>query len=323
MIPNNSFFKKLNQLGKKGRAFLFIIDFEAKKPEVFALDRIPEDIMFELPEHQSKNHLSTINTGFTFSKQPVSYPEYLGKFDKIMSHIKNGDTYLINLTQPTRVETSLSLTDIYTLARAPYKLYFKGLFAAFSPESFIKIKENRIMTFPMKGTIDAQVPGAREILLNDPKEIAEHNTIVDLMRNDLSIIAKKVKVDRFRYIEKIETNEKTILQASSEISGDLPHDYKEHIGDLLATLLPAGSISGAPKQKTVEILLETEGYERSWYTGVFGVFDGKNLDSAVIIRYVEKDNNCLIFKSGGGITSQSNPRKEYQELIDKVYVPIA
>ena len=174
----------------------------------------------------------------------------------------------------------------------------------------------------MKGTIDCNIPNAEQILLNDPKEISEHNTIVDLMRNDLSMVARKVSVDRFRYIEAIKTNEKNILQASSEISGILPDNFRDHIGDILSTLLPAGSISGAPKEKTVDILLKTEAYNRGFYTGIFGVFDGENLDSAVMIRYIEKNGDGFTYKSGGGITFQSEVEKEYQEMIDKVYVPI-
>jgi len=87
-------------------------------------------------------------------------------------------------------------------------------------------------------------------------------------------------------------------------------------------MLPAGSISGAPKKKTIEIIREVEGYERGFYTGIFGYFDGKNLDSAVAIRFIEKQGEKLIFKSGGGITYQSDWEKEYEEMQKKVYVPI-
>jgi para-aminobenzoate synthetase component 1 len=324
MIQNNSFFNKLNELGQKGLPFLFIIDFEGRNPEVFTLDGIPNDIFFDISgEGNTHREKSTLNERFIFRKYPVSFEEYQDKFNRVLNHLRKGDTYLINLTQPTRVDTDLSLKEIFTIAKAPYKLYFRDLFTVFSPESFVRISNNKIMTFPMKGTIDGNIPDAGAILLNDPKELSEHNTIVDLMRNDLSMVAKKVKVERFRYIERITTNEKSILQASSEISGELPPDYPGRIGEILKSLLPAGSVSGAPKPKTVDILHEVEGYDRSYYTGIFGVFDGKNLDSAVMIRYIEKDDEGFLFKSGGGITSQSDVRKEYQEMIDKVYVPIA
>jgi para-aminobenzoate synthetase component 1 len=174
----------------------------------------------------------------------------------------------------------------------------------------------------MKGTIDAAFPEAENIILNDPKETAEHNTIVDLIRNDLSMVATDVSVDRFRYTEKIITHEKVLLQVSSEISGKLPPDYQANLGTLFRKILPAGSVSGAPKQKTLEIIREAEIYSRGFYTGVFGYFDGSMLDSGVMIRFIQKVNEKLNFCSGGGITVKSNSQTEYNELIDKVYVPI-
>jgi para-aminobenzoate synthetase component I len=109
---------------------------------------------------------------------------------------------------------------------------------------------------------------------------------------------------------------------SSEITGVLASDFHGYLGNLLFNLLPAGSISGAPKPKTLQIIESAEHYERDFYTGVCGWFDGKNLNSAVMIRFIEQQGDKLIFKSGGGITSQSDMEKEYEELIQKVYVPI-
>jgi len=90
----------------------------------------------------------------------------------------------------------------------------------------------------------------------------------------------------------------------------------------MAALLPAGSVTGAPKKKTVEIIRETENYDRGYYTGICGYFDGSRLDSGVMIRFIEKNENGTIFKSGGGLTVYSDPEREYREMIDKVYVPI-
>lgn len=174
----------------------------------------------------------------------------------------------------------------------------------------------------MKGTIDAATPNAAQTILNDKKEMAEHYTIVDLIRNDLSKVAKKVTVTKFRYIDEIQTHEKTLLQVSSEIKGELPEDFHQNLGNIFDEMLPAGSICGAPKDKTVEIILETESYDRNFYTGIFGVYDGQNLDSAVLIRFIEKTDKGLVFKSGGGITSLSDPQSEYEEMIHKIYVPI-
>ncbi len=108
----------------------------------------------------------------------------------------------------------------------------------------------------------------------------------------------------------------------SKISAKLQSNWNEKIGDIFVSLLPAGSISGTPKRKTVEILEEIEAYERGFYTGVFGYFDGKELKSFVLIRFIEEDKEeNKYYKSGGGITCDSDVFEEYQELIDKVYLP--
>ena len=198
---------------------------------------------------------------------------------------------------------------------------FDDQFVIFSPECFIKIKDSTIYSYPMKGTIDAGIPNAARLLLNDPKEKAEHNTIVDLIRNDLAMVASGVSVTKFRYIDHIVTNRKDLLQVSSEIRGQLHEDWRARFGEIILKLLPAGSISGAPKKETVRIIQEAEVQNRGWYTGVFGVFDGKNLDTAVNIRFIEKTHQGLQFRSGGGITVFSEMEREYNELLDKVYVP--
>ena len=154
------------------------------------------------------------------------------------------------------------------------------------------------------------------------EEMAEHTMVVDLLRNDLGIVANKIRVDEFRYIDKINAGDKELLQISSKISGELKENWNENIGDILASLLPAGSITGTPKKKTIEILKDIEEYDRGFYTGIFGVFDGENFNSAVMIRFIEKDENSnLYYKSGGGITCDSDASLEYQELLDKIYLP--
>ena len=174
----------------------------------------------------------------------------------------------------------------------------------------------------MKGTIDASIPNAEQIILNDYKETAEHNTIVDLLRNDLSIISEKVRVNRFRYIDQIKTNQKDILQVSSEITGRLQPEIKENLGDIIFGMLPAGSISGAPKSATLDIIRRAEGEPRGYYTGIFGYFDGNTFDSAVMIRFIEERDSQYYFRSGGGITVYSDCASEYEEVISKIYLPI-
>ena len=313
----------MNEYSSKKIPFLFIIDFEMNNPLIFKLDEIDSNkILFQINEIKNYNNDLATTEKLIFNKSPLPFDEYHCAFENVMLHIKEGNTYLCNLTFPTPIEMNYTLLDVFYASRAKYKLYYDDLFAVFSPECFIKIENGKIYSFPMKGTIDASIPESEEIILADKKELAEHTTIVDLIRNDLSIVSEDVVVENFRYVEKIMTNQKDLLQVSSKISGILPESYPSQIGNIIFNLLPAGSISGAPKKKTVEIIKEAENYNRGYYTGVFGFFDGRNLDSAVMIRFIEKTNNEYYFKSGGGITFMSDPFSEYQELIDKVYVPI-
>jgi para-aminobenzoate synthetase component 1 len=214
-----------------------------------------------------------------------------------------------------------SLEKVFETAIAPYKLLFPGKFVVFSPEQFVDIQKGVIRTFPMKGTIDAAVPDAKSILMNDIKEQEEHATVVDLLRNDLSIVAKEVEVVRYRYISEIQTSGKTLLQCSSEICGKLPGDYLNRLGSIFYSLLPAGSVTGAPKKRTVELIHQIEPEARGYYTGVFGVFDGEDLDSGVMIRMIEQRSDGYYYRSGGGITYRSEMMQEYQEMIDKIYIP--
>lgn len=316
---------RMNELGKQGEAFFFLFDFELKKPVVltkkeFSRAGIWFDINgkrnFKVPER------NPIIEEVILEKQPMEKAVYEKAFQTVQKEINAGNSYLLNLTFPTKIQTNLKLSQIFLQSRARYKLLMKPGLVVYSPEIFVQIYDGKIKSFPMKGTIAADVPNAAAIMLADKKEKAEHCTIVDLIRNDLNLVATEVKVDRFRYLEKIRTKQKDLLQASSEISGVLPTDYTNKIGDILMKLLPAGSISGAPKQKTIEIIQAAEGQERGYYTGVFGYFDGKDLDSGVMIRYIEKKGQQLYYRSGGGITTFSDCEKEYQELLDKIYVPI-
>jgi len=310
----------MNRWGKDGVPFLFILDFELTKPQIYPLEELPPNIHFSTPLHPNYSPVSYGGEPFRFEKVPVGFARYHDAFNLVMKEIRHGDSYLLNLTFPTALNTDLTLGQIFRHSAAPFRLWVEDRFVVFSPESFIQIDEGVIRSFPMKGTIDASLPDAEGRVLNDAKERAEHYTIVDLIRNDLSQVAYAVTVPRFRYIEAIETHEKRILQVSSEVTGKLPDHYPAMIGSILKAVLPAGSVSGAPKRKTVEIIRRAEGIPRGYYTGIFGVFDGRILESAVMIRYIEKINGRMWFRSGGGITHLSDPHLEYQELIDKVYV---
>ena len=318
------FVEKANFYGAKHIPFLFLIDFEMCKPFLCTLDKASElNIFYQIRSKRNFKNKKILRCNKpVLDLYPVKYDEYLKAFSFVMKNILAGNTYLLNLTFPTDITTNCSLLELFYSARSPYKLFFDNQFIFFSPESFIRTKDRFIFSYPMKGTIDAGLPDAKKVILKNKKEEWEHKTIVDLIRNDLSIVAKNITVTRFRFITKIHTNRKDLLQVSSEIRGELSANWHNKIGEVLVNLLPAGSISGAPKQKTVEIIKEAEKIDRGYYTGIFGIYDGTNIDSCVNIRFIEKIGNHIRFRSGGGITSSSNPIDEYRELKDKVYVPI-
>jgi para-aminobenzoate synthetase component 1 len=320
----NDSIEKMNNYGKEGIPFLFIIDFDQKKPLVILLkDLNSDEILFDVNGKKNFSLIPSNTKSLEFTANPLSETRYREAFELVQHHLHYGNTFLLNLTMPSKIETNFSLKEIFYYSKAKYKLWMKDRFVVFSPEIFIKTEGRKISSFPMKGTIDATLPEAENLLLQNEKELAEHYTIVDLIRNDLSMVANNVRVERFRYIDSIKTHRHELLQMSSEISGELPENYLENLGEIIFKMLPAGSISGAPKKKTLEIIKEAEQYERGYYTGIFGIFDGSNIDSGVMIRFIEKSPEGLVYKSGGGITAKSNCEEEYRELIDKIYVPLA
>ncbi|HTH54405.1 MAG TPA: aminodeoxychorismate synthase component I [Cyclobacteriaceae bacterium] len=312
---------KLNKWGQDRVPFFFLIDFEMERPQAWKQGEIPGEILYSLGEKTNvESRPKTPN--IALKKHPIPFDDYQAKFNVVRQRISFGDSYLTNLTVKTKIDLNQSLVDLFSAVNAKYKICWSGNFLCFSPETFVKITDGKIRSFPMKGTIDAATPNAQEIILNDAKELSEHVTIVDLIRNDLSSISSNVVVNKFRYVETINTHQKALLQVSSEIRGDLPKNHHSNLGTILTSLLPAGSVSGAPKNKTLQIIADAEKEKRGYYTGVVGYFDGENLDSGVMIRFIEQDGNQFYYRSGGGITSQSQVESEYQEMIDKIYVPI-
>lgn len=320
---NHQKFLEMDELSQQKVPFFFMIDFLVDKVEICRESELSKNgllIDFQIFSNTEKQQALQKKTEWK------SFPETLESFGKGFDHVQNniwlGNSYLANYTRKTRIETNLSLEEIFHHSTAKYKVLYKDFFVFFSPETFVKIIDDKILTYPMKGTIDAAIDNAAEILKNDKKEKAEHYTVVDLLRNDLSMVADDVKVEKFQYIDFLKTHQKDLFAMSSEISGQIKPDFKGKTGSIMQKLLPAGSILGAPKQKTLEIILEAEGYDRGFYTGVCGWFDGKNLDSCVMIRFIEKEGDHLYFKSGGGITHMSRLEDEYQEMKNKIYVPI-
>lgn len=353
---------RMNQLGAAGEPFVFVVDYEGGRSHVekpadidpaewlynlrgFTNQRLQEPSgesqargMWGEPERTSQSTLSPEpqasperpaqpsspdSSPFAWEAFPEPPAAYAAAFRPVKAALLSGNSYLLNLTRRTPVRTDLSPQALYHRAKAPYKCWIKDRFVCFSPECFVRITPGgRISTYPMKGTLDARLPDARRRLLADAKEQAEHATIVDLLRNDLSRVAAGVSVTRYRYLEEIRTTQGSLLQTSSEICGQLPPGWEGRLGEILFRLLPAGSVTGAPKKKTCQIIAAAEQIGRGYYTGITGYFDGCRLDSAVLIRFIEQAGETLFFRSGGGITSRSEPENEYREMIQKIYVPV-
>lgn len=321
---NRKIIERIDLLASSGEPFLFVIDYLGEEAIVEPLaDVSASDILFDFNGVGNVGQRERPLPGrLDWRIQMPSFECYRRSFETVKHHIMAGNSYLANLTCAVPVQTNWSLKDIFHASQAKYRLWVNDRFVCFSPETFVRIGEGRILSFPMKGTIDAAIPDAENTLLADRKEAAEHATIVDLIRNDLSRVATDVRVDRYRYLDRLDTHRGSILQTSSQISGRLPSGYECRLGRLLDALLPAGSITGAPKPKTMDIIAEAEDYRRGFYTGVMGIYGDGCLDSAVMIRFVERQGPSLVYKAGGGITAKSVCEKEYDEVRQKVYVPI-
>jgi para-aminobenzoate synthetase component 1 len=315
----------MNSHGRRREPFVFVVDY-AMEHCLFLPRPLEETGVWWATEHASNARPEADSGGAVAALRVISAPmpeEYERAFQTIVRGLRHGDSFLANLTGRAAVECNLTFEEVFARARAKYKLLLPDEFVCFSPESFVKISDGRIYAYPMKGTIDATEQQARERLLQSPKERCEHNTIVDLLRNDLSRVATNVCVSRFRYVESLSTQRGPLLQTSSEIVGQLPADWPSRLGDILGQLLPAGSICGAPKQATLRLIDQAETAPRGWYTGVWGYFDGLRLDSAVMIRCLQRGaDGRVYFHSGGGITVNSLLRDEYAELLQKIYLPI-
>ena len=306
---------KLNFYGKNKIPIFFLISFDTKNFDIVELSKINDDIKYKIDDNNIYKNNIVLNT------IPKDYSIYKKQFNKVINNIKNGNTYLFNLTVQTKIKNIINLLDIYNNCNAKYKLYYKNMFVSFSPETFVKINNNIISSYPMKGTIDASIIDAKNKIINNKKELAEHTMIVDLIRNDLSMVSDNVKVNSFRYIDKIHAGNKELYQVSSKISGQLNNNWNENLGSIIKTLLPAGSITGTPKKSTISLINEIEDYNRDYFTGIWGIYDGNSVDTSVLIRYIQNNNNSYVYKSGGGITVDSDCLSEYNEMLDKIYIP--
>ena len=259
---------QMNQWGKAAKPFLFLVDYRGMQTLLLPLDEIdPDHLLYDFSgvTNAAGRPPEPLPLPLQWSVVPPTPEAYAAAFHTVVHHLKRGDSFLTNLTCRLPLTTNLSLRQMFHHASARYRLWWDDCLVCFSPEIFVQISEGKIHSFPMKGTLDAHLPNARALLLDNPKEAAEHATIVDLIRNDLSTIVTEVHVVRYRYVDTIATHSGALLQTSSEVVGTLPEDYPARLGTLLFRLLPAGSITGAPKPKTMDIIAAAETYERGHF----------------------------------------------------------
>lgn len=325
------FVAKANDLGAQGRDFFYIIDFEKRMPFICPLDQLSSygvslyfrDFWSNFDRHPSSAHKLTLDL------DPVmpSATRYRQGFDLVQREQNMGNSYLTNLTWPIPLGLPVLPPDIEAHIQAPFIVKVDDLrispwpFICFSPESFVSIDGRSMTTRPIKGTArGSEVQGKR--LMDSDKELAEHITLVDLLRNDLGQLGTAVRVEQFRRMFAIPLGKENLYQTESIISAQLDPQWPNSLGTILDRLTPAGSVSGAPKRSTCDIIARAEPEARGFYTGVAGIVLGNQMRSAVLIRYMEHHDSGLRFRSGGGITIYSSMEDEYRELEDKIGVPL-
>ena len=234
-LPFAQVAKQMDLWGEKGIPFVFLVDYTGENawagPEEEALG-LGITFAFNAPVLPSEP--------VHFRKNPLTFDAYLEKYNQVQVGLQRGDSFLVNLTAETPIETALSLTEIFQRADAPYKILVNDLFTSFSPETFVRIHGNEIASFPMKGTLEVSPTTSAEQLQNDPKEKAEHATIVDLIRNDLSQVAFPIRVEKYQYIDRVKTHTGELWQMSSKITGTLMPEFERKFGSILVKLLTAG-----------------------------------------------------------------------------------
>lgn len=251
---------------------------------------------------------------------------YCKMVEKAKHHIKEGDIFQIVLSNRLEADFEGSLINTYRILRtvnpSPYMFYFSSSdmeVAGASPETLVKLEDGVLHTFPLAGTrprgkTEEEDRQLEQDLLSDPKELAEHNMLVDLGRNDLGKVSSfgTVQVEKFHSIERYSH----VMHIGSTVRGEIAPD-KDAL-DALSAVLPSGTLSGAPKLKACQLINDLEKNKRGIYGGAIGYLDFTgNMDTCIAIRIAYKKNGKVYVRSGAGIVADSVPQKEYQECINK------
>ena len=284
------------------------------------LKQLAELIKFGTPARIKPLKLKTAFKPY-FSKQ-----QYCEMVEKGKRHIYEGDIFQTVLSNRLEAEFVGSLFDVYRVLRttnpSPYMFYFSSdsiEIAGASPETLVKLTDGRLYTFPLAGTRPRGKTSEEDLrnehdLLNDEKELAEHNMLVDLGRNDLGRISEigSVRVEKYMSVERFSH----VMHIGSTVSGQIRSD-KDAI-DAISAVLPAGTLSGAPKIRACEIINKLEQNKRGIYGGAIGYLDFTgNMDTCIAIRIAYARNGRVFIRSGAGIVADSIPENEHNECINK------
>ncbi|MBQ9503676.1 MAG: anthranilate synthase component I family protein, partial [Lachnospiraceae bacterium] len=318
-------FNKLIAFDNLTQRIMIIVNISTLNPEIqynrgmMELNNIEKLILNGKPRRIPDGRLlSSIRP--KFSKE-----EYCRKVEKVKHYIKEGDIFQLVLSNPMQARFQGSLLNTYRILRttnpSPYMFYFSGdvEIAGASPETLVKVTDGEVRTFPLAGTrprgktYEEDKRLAQE-LLADEKERAEHNMLVDLGRNDIGKLSEfgSVKVEKYMSIERYSH----VMHIGSAVKGRLREEFKAV--DAIDAVLPAGTLSGAPKVRACEIINELESDKRGIYGGAIGYVDFTgNLDTCIGIRLAFKKGDRVFVRSGAGIVADSVPEKEYQECLNK------
>lgn len=259
-------------------------------------------------------------------KPVFSRKQYCSMVNKAKNYIKEGDIFQVVLSNRIEADITGSLFDTYRVLRttnpSPYMFYFSSddiEIAGASPETLVKLEDRKLHTFPLAGTRPRGKTEDEDLeleaeLLSDEKELAEHNMLVDLGRNDIGRISEigSVSVDKYLSIERFSH----VMHIGSTVTGTLREDLDELAA--IDSILPAGTLSGAPKIRACEIINELENNKRGIYGGAIGYIDlSGNIDTCISIRIAFARNNKVFIRSGAGIVADSVPNSEFDECMNK------
>ena len=252
--------------------------------------------------------------------------QFCSMVEKAKHYIREGDIFQVVLSNRLSAPFEGSLFNTYRVLRtinpSPYMFYFSGTdveVAGASPETLVKLENGVLHTFPLAGTrprgkMDEEDRAFEAELLADEKELAEHNMLVDLGRNDLGKISKfgSVQVEKLHSIERFSH----VMHIGSTVRGEIADGYDAL--DAIEAVLPAGTLSGAPKIRACQLIGELEQNKRGIYGGAIGYIDfAGNMDTCIAIRIAYKKNGKVFVRSGAGIVADSVPEKEYEECLNK------